>query len=235
MSPMHRFGMLLLAIAISLTAAAPVSAQRKRPAKRPRKPHPALAAVKDDPALPRVLLIGDSISIGYTLAVRQELAGKANVHRAPANCGPTSRGLEQIDKWLGDGRWDLIHFNWGLHDLKKINGKHQVPIDAYEKNLRQLVARMKKTGAKLLWCSTTPVPKGCSPPRTNEDVLAYNAVAKRIMDENKIATDDLYSFALPRLAKIQRPANVHFSPGGYKLLAGQVARSIVAALERKEE
>ena len=49
---------------------------------------------------------------------RKALAGKANVHRAPTNCGPTIRGLEGLDQWLGDGRWDVIHFNWGLHDLK---------------------------------------------------------------------------------------------------------------------
>ena len=67
--------------------------------------------VKDDPALPRVLLIGDSISIGYTVPVRAALAGKANVHRPRTNCGPTSRGVENIDAWLGDEQWDVIHFN----------------------------------------------------------------------------------------------------------------------------
>ena len=43
--------------------------------------------VQDDPALPRVLLIGDSISHMYTASVRRLLKGKANVHRAPARCG----------------------------------------------------------------------------------------------------------------------------------------------------
>lgn len=46
--------------------------------------------VKDVPGLPRVLLIGDSVSRGYTLAARKALAGKANVHRAPENCGPSA-------------------------------------------------------------------------------------------------------------------------------------------------
>jgi hypothetical protein len=202
----------------------------KKPA-RPRAPHPAFSAPKDDANLPRVLLLGDSISIGYTVATRTALAGKANVHRPAANCGPTIRGVESIDAWLGDGDWDVIHFNWGLHDLKKIDGKHQVPIDEYEKNLAQLVQRLEKTGAKLIWCSTTPVPEGCSPPRTNEDVLAYNAVAKKIMDARKIAIDDLYAFSLPKLAEIQQPANVHFSPAGSAVLAGQVAESILKALD----
>src|SRR3954470_7031794 len=57
--------------------------------------------VQDDPKLPRVLLIGDSVSRGYTQAVRKALAGQANVHRAPANCGPTASGLKNLDVWLG--------------------------------------------------------------------------------------------------------------------------------------
>ena len=58
--------------------------------------------VQDDPKLPRVLLIGDSVSRGYTQAARKALAGRANVHRAPANCGPTASGVKNIEVWLGD-------------------------------------------------------------------------------------------------------------------------------------
>ena len=208
-----------------------VSAQT--PAKRAKRPpNPAFAKIEDDPNLPRVLLLGDSISIGYTVPVREALAGKVNVHRPAANCGPTTSGLKSIDKWLGEGKWDVIHFNWGLHDLKYIDGKHQVPIDEYEKNLTTLVERLKKTGANLIWCATTPVPEGVSPPRKDSDVVAYNAVAAKIMKANDIPTDDLYAFALPQLDKIQRSADVHFTPEGSKVLAGQVAKTILEALEK---
>jgi acyl-CoA thioesterase-1 len=203
-------------------------------AKSPKKaaPNPAFAVVKDDLSLPRVLLIGDSISIGYTVAARDLLKGKANVHRIPTNGGPTINGLQNLDKWLGGGKWDVIHFNWGLHDLRFMDdGKHQVPIDQYEKNLRELVARLKKTGAKLIWASTTPVSDGdLKPPRKNGDVIAYNAVARKIMDENQVAIEDLYAFALPKLATIQLPANVHFTAEGSRALAERVAASILAAL-----
>ncbi len=197
-------------------------------------PNPAYVQIQDDPNLPRVLLLGDSISIGYTLAVREALAGKANVHRPADNCGPTIKGLELLDKWLGDGKWDVIHFNWGLHDLKYVGDKPQVPLPDYEKNLTALVERLEKTGARLIWCATTPVPQGVSPPRKDSDVVAYNAVAARIMKAHGIPANDLYAFALPRLKEIQRPANVHFLPEGSKVLAGQVARSILDALAKKE-
>jgi len=207
----------------------------KQPASRPaRKPNPALAEIQDDPALPRALLIGDSISIGYTLPVREILKGKANLHRIPANGGATLNGLQMIDKWLGDSHWDVIHFNWGLHDLKFMeDGNRQVPLDQYEKNLRELVDRLRKTGATLIWASTTPVPEvDMTPARKNADVIAYNEAAKRLMGEKGIAIDDLYAIALPKLVELQLPANVHFQPSGYETLAQSVAKSIELALKK---
>ena len=186
-----------------------------------------------------VLLIGDSISIGYTLPVRELLKGKANVHRIPTNGGPTTRGLDSIDEWLGDGDWDVIHFNWGLHDLKYIDeeggltdsktGRQQVPIDEYERNLRKLVTRLQQTGAKLIWRSTTPVPEGAKG-RIVGDAAKYNAVAARIMQEHGIPIDDQYTFCLPRLRDIQKPANVHFTADGSRELARQAVASIERAL-----
>jgi len=217
-----------------------VAAQSKPAASRSGNPptvkDPAFDQVKDDPKLPRVLLIGDSISIGYTIPVQKLLKGRVNVHRIPDNGGPTTNGLAKLPQWLGKGRWDVIHFNWGLHDLKIMaDDQRQVPPEAYEKNLRELVLQLKATGAALIWATTTPVPAGkLSPPRNADDVPAYNAIARKIMDENQIAIDDLYSFALPQLSKIQRPMNVHFTPEGSTALAGQVATSIESVLSNKK-
>jgi acyl-CoA thioesterase-1 len=77
------------------------------------------------------------------------------------------------------------------------------------------------------------VPEGVQPSRSEQDVAAYNAVAKKIMAENSIVIDDLYTFALPQLDKIQLPMNVHFSEAGSAVLAQQVSRSILAALDQK--
>lgn len=166
----------------------------------------------DDPKLPRVLLIGDSISIGYTPEVQKLLSGKANVHRIPANGGPTKKGLENLKAWLGDGKWDVIHFNWGLHDLNK---------------------QLKATNANLIWAATTPVPDATvTPPRLNSDVIAYNAIAKTIMDGNGVAIHDLYEFALPQLKNIQLQNDVHYSPEGSAVLARQVVASIESVLPK---
>ena len=211
----------LVSLMICLSGAC--EAQRKGP----------MAPIEDAPNLPRVLLIGDSISIGYTLPVRAALEGVANVHRIPTNGGPTTKGLVQIDSWLGDSKWNVIHFNWGLHDLKFMpHGKRQVTPAAYEKNLDSLVRRIKQTGAKLIWRNTTPVPEAkVRPRRIPADVVSYNAAARRVMQKYSVPIHDLYSFALVRLEKVQLPANVHFTPEGSVALAEEVAKVILDGLK----
>ncbi len=213
-----------------------VAAPKANPAKpaAPKKIDPAMVTISDDPKLPRVLLIGDSISMGYTVPVRNQLQGVANVHRILTNGAHTNNGVENIDKWLADGKWDVIHFNFGLHDLKLIDGKHQVELNKYEQNLQTIVGKLEKTGAKLIWASTTPVPEGkLNPPREPKDVQLFNTAAKKIMDEHKIAIDDLYTFVVPQQKQLQHPADVHYSNAGYQALGGEVAKSIKEALGKK--
>jgi acyl-CoA thioesterase-1 len=214
-------------------AAKPAAAQpAAKPAAR-RAPSPSLQPITDDPALPRVLLIGDSISMGYTLPVRKKLEGKANVHRPNANCGPTIRGLESLTAWLGEKKWDVIHFNFGLHDVRYMDDtkQKQVSPEDYEKNLTTIVEQLKGTGAKLIWCNTTPVPEG-SAARKAGDEIEYNKIAARVMEKAGIETDDLYGYALPKLKEIQLPANVHFSTSGSEVLATKVAEEIEKRLPK---
>jgi acyl-CoA thioesterase-1 len=194
--------------------------------------NPVFADPEDKPNLPNVLLIGDSISIGYTLPTRELMKGKADIFRIPENGGPTTRGLERIDTWLGDRTWDVIHFNWGLHDLKFMeDGRRQVGLDDYEQNLEKLVVRLKQTGAKLIWCNTTPLPPGTlTPLRKRGDDIAYNIAARRIMEKHDVVINDLHAFALVRMPEIQQAANVHFTREGSAVLAKAVAFSIRTAL-----
>ncbi|MHC4546154.1 MAG: alpha/beta hydrolase fold domain-containing protein [Planctomycetota bacterium] len=220
------------------------ASEPKQPGRKQRRVNPVFAPIKDTPGLPRVLLIGDSISIGYTLPVRRLLDDKANVHRVPTNARHTGIGLENIHEWLGDGKWDIIHFNWGLHDLcyrsqnaknpgskDKVNGSLDLTFEEYQQNLSKLVKILKTTGAKLIWASTTPVPNG-EPGRIKGDEIRYNKAAEKIMKENGVTINDLYARTLPELSRIQLPnGNVHFTAEGSNYLAEQVAASILKALE----
>ena len=179
--------------------------------------------VKDDPKLPRVLLIGDSVSRGYTQATRKVLAGKANVHRAPANCGPTASGLKNLDVWLGEGKWDIIHFNFGIHD-------RGTPAADYVKRLEEIVTRLEKTGAKLIWASTTPIPDNPAQKQTAASIVEKNALAAEVMKKHGIPTDDLFAAMTPRLAEFQPPLDVHFTGAGYDFLGATVGAAILGRL-----
>ena len=180
--------------------------------------------VKDDPKLPRVLLIGDSVSRGYTQPARKFLAGKANVHRAPANCGPTASGVKNLDAWLGQGRWDLIHFNFGIHD-------RATPAADYVKRLEEIVGRLEKTGAKLVWASTTPIPDDPAHKQTAESIVEKNRLAAEVMKKHGIPTDDLFVAITPHLAKLQNPKDVHFTSEGYDFLGARVGEAVLERLK----
>lgn len=186
-----------------------------------------------DEALPNVLLIGDSISIGYTNFVRKLLEGEANVYRIPTNGGPTTRGIEHIDEWLRDIDWAVIHFNWGLHDIRRDRDPDawQVDEDAYRDNLTALVRRMIQTGAELVWATTTPVPEGAER-REPGDEVRVNAIAEPIMSHHGVRVNDLHAAVSPQLDEYQRPANVHFTEDGYAFLGEHVAAAIREALGR---
>jgi lysophospholipase L1-like esterase len=242
----------LLFLLLVTIGAAGLRAQRPS-VPRPLPPDP-FAPVEDVAGLPRVLLIGDSISQGYTVPVRKLLQGKANVHRIPQNGGSTKVSLAKIEEWLGSGwpagrasssqspaPWDVIHFNWGLHDLMFKPDSQPNPsqyekdqLALYEKNLRALVARLKQTGAKLIWASSTPVPDEMnsprSPSRRSEMVKVYNDVAAKVMTENGVQIDDLNAYVTPVIAGLQKPHDVHFGTEGSEFLAKKVAEEIAAAL-----
>jgi hypothetical protein len=199
-----------------------------------------------DPALPNVLILGDSISISYTRPVRKQLEGVANVvrpmrkdGRGPDNCGDTTIGLANIDRWLGDRKWDVIHFNWGLWDLcyrhpdskaqgnrDKVNGKLSTSPEDYEKNLEALVARLQRTSAKLVWASTTLVPEG-EVGRFVGDDAKYNAIAARVMARHQIPVNDLHALSASFPPEMfVGPGDVHFTGEGAGMLAAQVADAI---------
>jgi sialate O-acetylesterase len=204
------------------------------------------------PGYPNVLLIGDSISVGYTREVRHLLRDAANVFRPvvagadqPENCQSTLTGLERLDKWLGAEKWDVIHFNWGLHDLcyrhpdskdpgkrDKVNGKISVPLADYERNLTELVGRLQKTTACLVFANTTFVPEG-ELGRVPGDEKRYNEVAARVMEKAGIPVTDLYT-STSRFAPemFLGPGNVHFGPKANWLLGEQVADSVRTAIGR---
>ncbi|MBM4156964.1 MAG: SGNH/GDSL hydrolase family protein, partial [Lentisphaerae bacterium] len=130
----------------------------------------------------------------------------------------------KIDVWLGDGKWDVIHFNFGIHD-------RATPISDYTQRLEQLIERMKKTGAKLIWASTTPIPDNPAHNQTAASIVERNQAAAVLMKKHGIATDDLFTAIMPHLAEMQNPNDVHFNAKGYDFLGETVGKAIEAAVK----
>jgi lysophospholipase L1-like esterase len=133
------------------------------------------------------------------------------------------------------GTWDVIHFNHGVWDAtyrdstsKYFSGHNITSVEDFEKNLRVLVGKMKKTGATLIWGSVTPVWPG-EPGRLNADEDAFNKVAEKVMKENGVIINDLN--AETRRQGAAKTINVH-DVGN---LAPLVIKNIEEALAAREK
>jgi len=152
-----------------------------------------------DPKLPRYLYIGDSISLHYGKALGEALEGKVNLHRPPTNCRRSLKGVLEIHKWLRaydrPGRhWDVISFNFGHWD--SWNSKER-----YQSQLEYIIQQLKKTEAKLIWVTSSPVPFGYNIPgiefknvkRENipitEARILFGSVPGRMRVENEWAAE----------------------------------------------
>jgi hypothetical protein len=139
-----------LALALSLTLSASI----------PGATDPPEAGTGAVPALPRIVLVGDSIRLGYAPIVAKRLEGKAVVISPRANGGDSANVLRQLDEWVIREQPAIVHFNCGIHDTKKskTSGRFQVPPEAYAANLRAIVERIRAgTKAKVVFATTTPV------------------------------------------------------------------------------
>ncbi len=183
----------------------------------------------------KVILIGDSIRMGYQEVVRQQLSGIAEVWTPKENGGNSQNVLKYLDIWVLAKNVSVIHINCGLHDLKKdfASGKLAIPINQYEINVREIMRQLlKKTKASVIWALTTPVNEKWHHEkkdfdRFETDVCTYNEAATNIATQLGIPTDDLYSLIVKAgRDKYLLPDGVHYTSEGYSLLGKAVAEFI---------
>ncbi len=190
--------------------------------------------------LPRVVLAGDSIRLGYAPLVAKLLTGKAVVISAEENGGDSSNLLSHLDEWIVREKPDIVHWNAGLHDLKrsKQTRAYQVDLPQYETNLRQIVERIhQKTQATVVFADTTPIlderhaRRKADFDRSESDVRRYNQAALRVMKEIGITVNDLHWLVeTGGPAELMTEDGTHYLPQGYERLAGAVADCILRAI-----
>lgn len=193
----------------------------------------------------KTLIIGDSISIGYTPFVKEQLSNKVAIFHNPGNAQHTGTGLAKIEDWITTEDWDLIQFNWGLWDLcyrhpdskfygnrDKEKGTITFSVEEYASNLDSLVSILKaQTTAKLIFVTTTYVPEN-EVGRFKEDVEKYNQAAKAVMQKHGILVNDLYDASLKIHKKFGKGSDdVHYSKKGYEKLGRLVSRFLKKELK----
>ena len=212
----------------------------------------ATVAAKAD--LPNVLILGDSISLGYTPQVKAKLKGVANVSRPACNCGPSEFYLKWMKDWVGTNRWRVIHVNFGIWDNHYLKGPsdgmglywgreitNALPAIARGTAIRDLGFRIRtpikdyernlRTILAFLKTRADCVIFGLTTPLTGwqkDDrcgrIRVYNELAASVCEEMDVRVDDLYAVAERNLDK--QTDGCHFNAEGYAKLAEAVVKSI---------
>ena len=183
----------------------------------------------------KLILIGDSIRMGYQTDVIRELTNLADVWAPTQNGGNSANILQHLDEWIISRSPDVVHINCGLHDLRKDfdTGEPAIPINQYESNLRALLGRiLVETDCTVIWAMTTPVNeswhhewKGFD--RLEADVAAYNGVALKVADDLDIPINDLFGVITDAgRDNCLTPDGVHFTPEGCALIGKAVAKFV---------
>ena len=188
--------------------------------------------------LPRVLLLGDSIRMSYQPIVAKLLDNRAEVVGPEDNCGTSRHTFGAIDDWLAVlGSPHVVHWNNGLHDIghRPQRDPIQYSLETYLVDLKGILARLRRTGAKIIWATTTPV----HPERPfldtawswrSEEIDPYNAAAVRLMQSERVPVNDLHGIVASNLAAYLGDDMVHLSEAGQEACARAVLKAVEALL-----
>ncbi|WP_425616119.1 SGNH/GDSL hydrolase family protein [Anatilimnocola sp. NA78] len=196
-------------------------------------------------ALPKVVLIGDSIRMGYAPTVTKQLEGKAVIAQSKANGGDSANVVKKLAEAIAE-KPDVVHFNCGIHDTKKDKktAVFQITPEQYEANLRQIVDTLRKeTKAVVIFATTTPIIDDRAAKQRTEasyelldaSTVEYNRIAMRVMEELKVPVNDLRAVcgeAADR-ANLMTDDGVHFTAAGKTKLGNAVAEFISKHLPTK--
>jgi len=176
----------------------------------------------------KVWLLGDSIRENYQELVTEKLAGRAEVVHPMQNCAFSAYTLCCLNSWLKElGTPDIVHWNNGIWDacVRFMEDGPFTPLDEYVRNLSRILRELKKTGATVIFATSTPCKDG-HPDQDANRTAWYNHNAVELMKREGVDIDDLFSVVYPN-----RPAYIcedgcHLSPEGKAACADAVVKSI---------
>ena len=187
-----------------------------------------------------VLLIGDSIRMGYDKYVREALEGSAEVYYPEENCRFGVNLLRFAHEWKEKGGWpedaDLVHWNAGLWDVLELFGDEPMTeLDYYGRVIARIDRRLRMLfpKAKLVFATSTPVlEEKCHPDarRHNATIEAYNAAALAALEDTDTVINDLYTLTRNCPGEYHSDAVHYYTDGGTELIGGRVLSVICREL-----
>lgn len=206
-----------------------------------------------------VILIGDSIRLGYQGRVAELLGPDVNILAPEENCRYSKFTLWGMFSWIegfGNPKVDLIHFNAGIWDLHRCTADGEIftPIDEYANNIRRLGIQCRSYTDKVIFANTIPGNKALDDSfntfnplintdpgymkvhltvpmnEWNSDVARYNAAAEEEMRKLNIPVNDMFSAIVPDTDNLISSDGIHPSPEGYERLAHMTADMIASLL-----
>ena len=180
----------------------------------------------------KVMLIGDSIRMGYQAGVTQLLSNLASVQGPDENCRFSAYTLFHLATWMSDDDYDVVHWNNGLWDTSRMpDGKIHTPLAMYLEFHDRIASILLKKTKRLIFATTTPVwpeqfTSGSIRPRDNADIRAYNHAAAELHRKNGIAINDLHTLISADIKHFVSEDMIHLTPAGNEVCANRVASCI---------
>ncbi|MBR5523913.1 MAG: hypothetical protein IKU51_01420 [Clostridia bacterium] len=191
----------------------------------------------------KILLLGDSIRMGYQKDVQELLAGEYEVVCPDDNGRFAAYTLWQANQMFKHfGPFSAVHFNNGYWDMNVEAPMTEPihPVEEYKNFLRRIVALCRQQGARVVFATTVPILEaGAAGDNTgvqgtinysNEWVKTYNAAALEVMEALAVPVNDLYALCMEDERRYKCEDLLHLSAEGSRRCAEQVADAVRAVL-----
>ena len=192
----------------------------------------------------KIVLLGDSIRLSYEGRVKERLGARANVWSPTENCGHSVSHVFNLRDWYVLTDADVIHFNFGLWDCRRLRrglDDTLVPVEVFARNLGRIIETIREqTRAVPVWATLTPMiealyngrnPRACDPWRQSGDIERYNEAAMAVARRHGVAINDLYALVKARGEEnMINEDGLHYTAEGAHALGDQVAEVIAGEL-----
>ena len=205
-------------------------------------------AIIEDETLPRILVIGDSISMGYRRFITEHFEGKAYVDYwvgsgvpwGQETLTPESKVARAWKGVLSNGPYDVVTWNamtlhwWHTRQLNR------APEDRVALNMRDTIRFLKQTAPQtdFIWVRCTPIRLPLEDgthvlderPNYNPRIVRYNGIVDEVVDTEGLPSVDLYAIAVTKLDTITKGSKdtVHWP----KEVSQLFAEAIITEIEK---